>query len=69
MNVLAAAGHGSSASPIVWFVLVGGVAVILFAFGWRPLKSRKISQSPVGNGAKAVSRTVRRGKRQPEDAS
>jgi hypothetical protein len=80
MHILAAAAHsGSTAGPVVWIVLVGGLLAVMWFFGWRPLRAKKVSQSAAGATARAAARTTshaaaraRSGKApapQPDDAA
>lgn len=82
MNLLAtAASHAKPGFPIIpLIVLVALTAGVLLLFGWRPLKSRKVSQSPAASAVRATGRgasrvaartraTTKQSAAQPDDAA
>jgi len=58
--LLAAASHGTDVTPVLTGIGIIVVVVgALILFGWRPVRSRKVSKSP----AATTARTTRRGAR------
>lgn len=74
----AAASHGTSVSSevVAGIIIVGAVLLVLVVLGWRPRRSRPVSQSPAAAAVRAGRRSAAGAKTrskapapQPEDAA